>query len=167
MIKILVLVVWFREVGIFTGFFCHIGTLCVRRCLFISKFIRIWNWNHWFKVDSRISTNSWSSSVSEFINPPLTSSRLGPNIFLSTLYSNTLSSQFFMKASAIYRYLNFATSLKLTIFVSWFCPAFCWRDVSIILGFISISMVFFILYMLSPIQQTPSPWTRNWCVTLV
>jgi hypothetical protein len=33
----------------------------------------------------------WSSSLCSFIQSPVTSSLLGPNIYLSTLFSNTLS----------------------------------------------------------------------------
>jgi hypothetical protein len=33
----------------------------------------------------------WSSSLSSFLQPPITSSLFGPNIHLSTLFSNTLS----------------------------------------------------------------------------
>jgi hypothetical protein len=33
----------------------------------------------------------WSSSLRSFLQPPVTSSLFGPNIFLNTLFSNTLS----------------------------------------------------------------------------
>jgi hypothetical protein len=33
----------------------------------------------------------WSSSLCSFLQPPITSSLFGPNVFLSTLFSNTLS----------------------------------------------------------------------------
>jgi hypothetical protein len=33
----------------------------------------------------------WSSSLCNFLHPPVTSSLLGPNILLNTLFSNTLS----------------------------------------------------------------------------
>jgi hypothetical protein len=33
----------------------------------------------------------WSSSFCSFLQPPVTSSRFGPNILLNTLFSNTLS----------------------------------------------------------------------------
>jgi hypothetical protein len=33
----------------------------------------------------------WSSTLCSFVQPPVTSSILGPNILLNTLFSNTLS----------------------------------------------------------------------------
>jgi hypothetical protein len=39
--------------------------------------------------------NLWSSSFCRFRQPPITSSLFGPNILLSTLFSNTLSLWFF------------------------------------------------------------------------
>jgi hypothetical protein len=35
--------------------------------------------------------NLWSSSLCSFLQSPVTSSQFGPNILLSTLFSNTLS----------------------------------------------------------------------------
>jgi hypothetical protein len=69
----------------------------------------------------------------------------------------------FFCVTVVPKYLIFATFSKLAIFMSWFCPAFWWRDSNICLVFcafisrttsllasIQVSVLFFMISMLSP-----------------
>ena len=82
---------------------------------------------------------SFSSSLCSLLHSPVTSSLLGPNILLNTMFSNTL---IFLSSRNVsdqvsHPYKTTGKIIVLYISFSWlatlillFCPAFYWRDVN-------------------------------------
>jgi hypothetical protein len=58
--------------------------------------------------------NLWSFSLCSFLQLPITSSFLGPNIFVGILYSNTLSLHFFLNVR-VHVYHSYKTTGKIIL----------------------------------------------------
>ena len=103
---------------------------------------------------------SFSSSLCSLLHSAGTSSLLGPNILLNTMFSNTLSFPFYLnvndqvshpykttgKIIVVHKYLNSSTLSKvlLSILTLWIRPAFWSRDMTMYLKhFLCAEIVFF------------------------
>ena len=104
--------------------FYHQQLVCISRRACTCYMSRVSNFHNFvFLITFVEGCNLWSSSLCNFLESAVSSSLLGPNIFLSTLFPNTFSlrsmSKEWNQVSHPYKTTNKITVLCIFIFTFW------------------------------------------------